>query len=180
MPGLRFVDSAGVEWEVYEVPRVSGKAGAVRAGLEQGWLSFASGVERRRLAPYPAEWQRLSPEQLEALRGDAMLAAPPRFSGPERRIAGASAARGVTSWSRRSDDRPDPATLAETTAATVQPTVQQIVARFARDARTNHQAVVPAMIALKAFLAKQETSEGVTDPRLVRRWFVDAYYFDRR
>lgn len=35
--------------------------------LASGWLAFISGVERRRVAPIPHEWEALSEEQLRAL-----------------------------------------------------------------------------------------------------------------
>ena len=35
--------------------------------LASGWLAFTSGVERRRIAPIPQEWDTLPEEQLRAL-----------------------------------------------------------------------------------------------------------------
>ena len=39
----------------------------VSPGLEQGWLVFESRAERRRLAPIPGGWERLTDRELEAL-----------------------------------------------------------------------------------------------------------------
>ena len=39
----------------------------VSPGLERGWLVFESRAERRRLAPIPGGWERLSERELEAL-----------------------------------------------------------------------------------------------------------------
>jgi hypothetical protein len=43
----------------------------VREGFEQGWLVFDNGDEKRRLAPIPEGWERMSPEELNALRNRA-------------------------------------------------------------------------------------------------------------
>ena len=39
----------------------------VSPGLELGWLVFESRAERRRLAPIPRGWERLTERELEAL-----------------------------------------------------------------------------------------------------------------
>jgi hypothetical protein len=43
----------------------------VRAGFELGWLVFDSGDEKRRLAPIPAHWEEMTPQQLIALCAQA-------------------------------------------------------------------------------------------------------------
>jgi DNA mismatch repair protein MutH len=77
-----FVDSAGVAWRVWStVP-----ARAVLGGtLDQGWLTFESSTERRRLAPVPDGWMEVSVERLELLcRGARPVGAPLRWE-PNRR-----------------------------------------------------------------------------------------------
>ena len=39
----------------------------VREGFEQGWLVFDNGEEKRRLAPVPDGWDRMTPRELDAL-----------------------------------------------------------------------------------------------------------------
>jgi hypothetical protein len=39
----------------------------VREGFEQGWLVFDNGTEKRRLAPVPMGWERMTAHQLQAL-----------------------------------------------------------------------------------------------------------------
>lgn len=55
VPIRDFVDSAGVHWQVWStIPAMGGVAGSFR----QGWLTFSSSSERRRLAPIPPNWER--------------------------------------------------------------------------------------------------------------------------
>ncbi|MDB4887536.1 MAG: hypothetical protein JWN79_2974 [Gemmatimonadetes bacterium] len=67
-----FTDSRGVEWRVWDVtpehmhPITRGED--YMANLQDGWLAFDSGTEKRRLeAPYPAKWITLDLPALEAL-----------------------------------------------------------------------------------------------------------------
>ena len=67
-----FIDSSGVRWDAWEVRRdhVAGFGlthQPVAPELQDGWLCFVSSDERRRLAPYPDDWRRLSIDQLAAL-----------------------------------------------------------------------------------------------------------------
>lgn len=39
----------------------------VREGFERGWLVFDNGEEKRRLAPVPEGWERMTPLELDAL-----------------------------------------------------------------------------------------------------------------
>jgi hypothetical protein len=39
----------------------------VREGFEQGWLVFDNGNEKRRLAPVPVGWERMTTNQLQGL-----------------------------------------------------------------------------------------------------------------
>jgi hypothetical protein len=92
-----FVDSAGNEWDAFDViPRAEERrayerrnSGAVAVegerresdrrvtvggrsmlnpNLNQGWLCFERGADRRRLTPIPDNWQQYSDAELEALR----------------------------------------------------------------------------------------------------------------
>ena len=67
-----FTDSRGVEWRVWDVtpahihPVTRGED--YMADLQDGWLAFESGREKRRLeAPYPAQWTTASLSELEEL-----------------------------------------------------------------------------------------------------------------
>ena len=96
-----FVDSDGREWEAFDVvPRADerrsyarrsrgidadldaekrecdrrftvGGRSALATNVNEGWLCFARGCERRRLSPIPADWQRSSDAELEAFRREA-------------------------------------------------------------------------------------------------------------
>jgi hypothetical protein len=73
-----FIDTSGARWDVWEVRRdhVAGFGLAhhpVSPELQDGWLCFAHGRERRRLAPYPDDWRRLSLEQLAMLCAKAVV-----------------------------------------------------------------------------------------------------------
>lgn len=87
MTHRKIKDGDGRSWDVWEVypsaveERMSGEypaAGSVKkerrevrllvpSGLQQGWLAFQSGVERRRLAPIPENWIALDDASLVAL-----------------------------------------------------------------------------------------------------------------
>ena len=67
-----FTDSRGVEWRVWDVtpahmhPVTRGED--YMADLQDGWLAFESGREKRRLeAPYPAHWTTAPLRELEEL-----------------------------------------------------------------------------------------------------------------
>lgn len=92
-----FFDSHGLPWEVWDVvPGIAER----RAGIErregdrafldrrssnghwigvrhefvEGWLCFQNGIEKRRLAPIPANWDRLSDDELLHLMQSAQPA----------------------------------------------------------------------------------------------------------
>jgi hypothetical protein len=68
VPHRDFIDSRGEHWEVFDVrPRQGSEARAVRPELSEGWLTFESRTEKRRLAPIPTDWQELPPETLADL-----------------------------------------------------------------------------------------------------------------
>jgi hypothetical protein len=169
MAARTFTDSAGLTWDVFEVRRASQKPGAVSAGLEHGWLAFASGEHKRRLAPFPASWESSSDAELEALCEAARQAPVPRFPldrPPRPRI-------------RRStlDGDADQGGAMNAAPASVEGTVRS----FAHAARARELPAVAAMLELKALLLQRhpEPDSQARDRQLVRRWFVEAYYFER-
>jgi hypothetical protein len=64
-----FVDAAGRQWDAFAVhpsAEISNRA-RLPDPYRNGWLSFASGDERRRLSPVPDDWQAMSEEGLREL-----------------------------------------------------------------------------------------------------------------
>lgn len=79
-----FVDSAGVKWDafaVYPSPETTGRA-RLPEPYQRGWLSFDSGLERRRLSPIPDGWQEAAEATLAGMCDRAEPA--PRRLTPER------------------------------------------------------------------------------------------------
>lgn len=92
-----FTDRRGVDWRVWDVtpthmhPVTRGED--YMANLQDGWLVFESGSEKRRLeAPYPAEWLSFGIPQLEELCRRASLVIRRRSRSPsgERRAISAA------------------------------------------------------------------------------------------
>lgn len=90
-----FTDSAGVEWQVWEVFPTEGGASSAdamtRSRLKEtpyanGWLCFECPDEKRRLAPIPHGWEFRDIATLEQLCSQATLVS------SSRRRGGASAA----------------------------------------------------------------------------------------
>lgn len=166
MAARTFTDSAGLTWDVFEVHRASKRPGAVSAGLEQGWLAFASGEQKRRLAPFPPDWASSTDDELALLCEAARQAPPPRYplDQPLRPRIRRPMKRAVEQPATNSEDG-----------------VQGTVRAFAREARTRGLPAVAAMLELKTLLLERhpETDSEARDRKLVRRWFVEAYYFDR-
>lgn len=80
LPGCPEIeDESGVRWSVFEVhPAVAIGRPSVRERFRDGWLSFDSGMETRRLAPIPQNWRALTAgELLDLLKG----AEPARHTG---------------------------------------------------------------------------------------------------
>ena len=93
MTHRKIKDDTGKAWDVWEVypsaveQRMSGEypavtnsdgSGAKReirirvpSALQEGWLAFQSGKDRRRLAPIPARWIALDDRELLRLLGEA-------------------------------------------------------------------------------------------------------------
>jgi len=59
--------AADGERRAAERRRISSIRAKVTSGYEQGWLTFESSDEKRRLAPVPAGWESYSSERLELL-----------------------------------------------------------------------------------------------------------------
>jgi hypothetical protein len=198
VPARTFVDSAGAVWEVFEVQRSSVKAQAVSAGLERGWLAFLSGTHKRRLAPFPKDWQTADSAELERLCGAARAAPPPRVpvgdAPPDASrdtprdatdTVAETASVGVRSRVPRiRASRQVRAPLEElpiaSTVTSADP-VEGTVRAFGHQARAAGLPAIAAMIQLKALLSRVYSDSGsiARDVRAVRRWFVEAYYFDR-
>ncbi|MDB4889740.1 MAG: hypothetical protein JWL61_1595 [Gemmatimonadetes bacterium] len=165
-----FEDSSGTVWEVFEVHRASEAPRGVSAGLEGGWLAFVSASGKRRLAPYPPTWESVSEPELEQLCESARRANPTQLpiGGPRARVP-----RVVES------ETPPPD---ESTSL-----VRDAVRVFAHEARASRLPAIEAMVRLKNMLAERflkedappETRADASDLRRVRRWFVEAYYFER-
>jgi hypothetical protein len=72
-----FVDESGVTWRVWPVsPETLQPKTAAEDYLGEygdGWLCFESPAERRRLARYPIEWERLSDAELCSLLESAAI-----------------------------------------------------------------------------------------------------------
>jgi hypothetical protein len=72
-----FVDANNVSWRVWPVtpdalqPRTA--AEDYLGDFSEGWLCFESATERRRLANYPRDWERLTDGDLCSLLATASL-----------------------------------------------------------------------------------------------------------
>lgn len=172
-------------WEVFEVHRASSKAEAVSPGLERGWLAFVSGDRKRRLAPFPREWQSADVPELERLCARARVARAMEL-GRQRDGSGSitsAAARSPAPRIRAPLHGREGAFNGELPAAasTSADPVQRTVREFAHEARAQRLPAIEAMVQLKALLGRTypEASSVARDLRAVRRWFVEAYYFER-
>lgn len=185
MAARSFEDSSGVIWEVFEVHRTSEAPRGVSAGLEKGWLSFVSDSGKRRLAPFPTVWREATDVELERLCEQARVARPPRFNAqPTSAVGGRSFAKRYDSVPAASSVLPVEAPPPEGSDEGV---VRAVVRDFARDARLNKLPAIEAMVRLKALLHERHGGPDAapalravaTDVARVRRWFVEAFYFDR-
>jgi hypothetical protein len=183
-----FEDSTGTVWEVFEVRRSSQRAQAVSVGLEHGWLAFTSSREKRRLAPFPPEWETADVAELERLCGIARAARNSTLSNGDtrpvtpRQLEGPSRAR-VPRIRPTRGDRPvvAPGELPIVATATSGDSVEATVRAFAHQARAHGLPAIEAMVRLKALLTQVfvDGDSPARDVRAVRRWFVEAYYFER-
>ena len=63
MAQREFTDSRGTHWLVWSTMPMTG---SVLAGeMRQGWLTFESDGERRRLVPIPRDWENAANNRLE-------------------------------------------------------------------------------------------------------------------
>ncbi|HEY2378434.1 MAG TPA: hypothetical protein VGH98_20815 [Gemmatimonadaceae bacterium] len=63
MAQREFTDSHGTHWLIWNTTPTPG---AVLAGeMQQGWLTFESDGERRRLVPIPRDWEKAATDRLE-------------------------------------------------------------------------------------------------------------------
>jgi hypothetical protein len=193
MPARTFEDSAGAVWEVFEVHRSSIGAGAVSGGLEQGWLAFMSGETKRRLAPFPPEWQTAPDPELERLCATARAVSPTKYpfdpiTRDRRRKEREEAGPPDLGEGRRAEDGTAAAvgeTIAEGPGTPVTgeaEAVEATVRRFAHQARARNLPAIDALVQLKALLQDEFTdpNSDARDLRSVRRWFVEAYYFEKK
>jgi hypothetical protein len=63
MAQREFTDSRGLAWLVWSTKPTPGSV--LATDMQQGWLTFESSEERRRLAPIPRGWDEAPPERLE-------------------------------------------------------------------------------------------------------------------
>lgn len=172
--------------------RSSHKAEAVSAGLEGGWLAFVCGPTKRRLAPFPAEWRTADVAELERLCGRARAARPTGATKTAVTGAATTGAASVPDAASRPRvprirsphaDRPyaSAGELPINATATSADAAEETVRAFAHQARLARLPAIEAMVQLKALLGRVYTdpSSAARDLRAVRRWFVEAYYFER-
>lgn len=136
-------------------------------GLEDGWLAFMSSGGKRRLAPFPTEWEGASEAELERLCKSARPATPTHYPKREPRIARTphEGSRVVSAASE----------------------VHVAVRAFARDARARKLPAIEAMLKLRMLLTERfagadvplELRAEIEDRKRIRQWFVDAFYFER-
>lgn len=178
MPVRIFKDASGATWEVFEVHRSAGRPVAVSAGHEQGWLAFMCGLTKRRLAPYPSEWADASDTVLEQLCASAREAPTPFF--PPGFHSG-EFPRSARPLARVSGEPPADVPLEGdgSVAADAGDPVEELVRRFAHKALLKGLPAIEAMVQLKAMLVAELGADTPVDLHHVRRWFVEAYYFER-
>ena len=88
-----FRDQAGIEWRVFLTARGSdavSREHSLPEAYREGWLVFESALEKRRLAPIPANWESLSDEALAGLCAIASPQVSRAKSGSEGRAATAA------------------------------------------------------------------------------------------
>ena len=180
-----FEDSTGVSWDVFEVRRASEDPRGVSPGLEKGWLAFVSAAGKRRLAPFPSSWETDPESELERLCAAARVANPARYSreallGADEIGSAPAAAMGQRAVAS------EPMTVAELDHEQGN-LVRRTVREFAQQARVSNLPAIEAMVRLKTLLHERfggqdvepRTKLDATDMRRVRRWFVEAFYFER-
>ena len=77
-----FTDRDGISWRVWQtLPQSADLLTTLPEQWKEGWLTFESEADKRRLAPVPAEWDSLPPSRLELL---CRMAQPAARSSPDR------------------------------------------------------------------------------------------------
>ena len=81
MPLREITETDGTVWQVYDV-NPEGSLRVVGDGLHQGWLVFESDRHKCRIAPIPAGWDRLTDDDLVALKRTATPALKTKLASP--------------------------------------------------------------------------------------------------
>jgi hypothetical protein len=69
MAYAEFTDREGRSWRVWHTrPRLAEVLASLPPEWKDGWLTFESEGEKRRLAPFPPGWEEFSPARLDLLR----------------------------------------------------------------------------------------------------------------
>jgi len=179
-----FPDAAGVEWQVFEVRRASENDGAVTPGRERGWLAFSSTLERRRLAPFPADWESATDEGLATLcaAAEVVVQRHDEFIRERRRVPRLTRPAGNDALQRprsETDTSQPSATPSEPAAeAPSVPEIDAIILQHAHRCRADGTTVVAGMMGLRRMLADKGISAGTDAFKNARRLFVSAFYFD--
>jgi hypothetical protein len=63
MAQREFTDSKGTRWLVWSTTPTTGSV--LAPDMQQGWLTFESEDERRRLVPIPADWEKAASDRIE-------------------------------------------------------------------------------------------------------------------
>ena len=109
-----FRDANGVEWRVWATIPAATEVVRIVVGtlgtLDGGWLTFECAEGRRRLAPFPADWDSLSDAELERCCADAKAPPPRRSRRPDEGVPG----QGGASRGEMEVTTLDPATPART------------------------------------------------------------------
>jgi hypothetical protein len=160
LPVVNFVDSGGTEWEVFQVRRASNREGVVTPGREAGWLSFSNGLERRRLAPFPDDWEALRSPELQRLCEKAAV---------------------VTSSDGTVAPRPRPAIARKSAepVITLPPDLEEASRSLAQSSRSSGETAIGGMMALRRLMAERGIAPETPEFRAARRAFISAYYFER-
>jgi hypothetical protein len=78
-----WLDANGMSWDVWDtIPR-----SFVRGTLQEGWLTFESTGEKRRLAPVPLYWVNASDDELAEMFGRARRVPKIRVEGGDEENA---------------------------------------------------------------------------------------------
>ena len=155
--------------------------------MEKGWLTFACASGKRRLAPFPSEWESAPETELERLCATARAASPARFAPGSPTRPGTSPFANVSTTVVSASGVPRLDLGGTSSEGGTHTPVREAVRAFAHEAREGKLPAIEAMVRLKALLSDRYGRPDVAsnvraesaDMSLVRRWFVEAFYFDR-